>query len=93
MHLLFFLQHLHRSLLHHIQSITCTPSSTSNLPLRDRLDPAKSHIQSKDDGADDPEALGVVLAVVSENDGEDDTSKIACCAGEATDDSIGCRSC
>lgn len=62
-----------------------------NLPLGNRPDPAERQIDRDGNDADDPEHLAVVLAVVAEDDGEDDAAKVSRGAGAAGDDALmGC---
>lgn len=53
----------------------------SNLALRNRWDPAHQNIDANDDDANDPETLGVI-GDLPEDDGKDDATQIATCAGE-----------
>ena len=62
---------------------------TTNLSLGNWSDPAQGHVDGDGDDTDDPEDLRIVVAVVTEDDGEDDASKIANSTGAATDDTVG----
>ena len=63
----------------------------SDLALGDGPDPAEREVDDDGNDADDPKHLAVVLAVVAEDDGEDDAAKVTRSAGAAGDDSwAGC---
>lgn len=49
----------------------------ANLSPGDRSDPAERHIDGDGHDADDPKHLVVVLAMVPEDDGEDDAAEVA----------------
>jgi hypothetical protein len=51
--------------------------ATTNLALGQRPHPAKSKVEYDDDYANNPEGLGVVGAVVAEDDSEDNTAEVA----------------
>ena len=53
---------------------------TSDLALGDWSNPAEGQVDGNGDDANDPEHLAVILAVVTEDDGKDDTAQVACCA-------------
>jgi hypothetical protein len=53
-----------------------SPLTTTNLASRDRLDPNEHEVHNNHHYANDPKDFGIVSAVVSEDDGEDDTTKI-----------------
>ena len=59
----------------------------ANLTFGDGFDPAEPEVDGDGDDADDPEYLAVVLAVVSEDDGEDDSAQVSTGAGDAGYDS------
>lgn len=61
---------------------------TTNLAFRNWSDPTQGEVDSDGDDADDPEHLGVVLAVVAEDDGEDDTAEVSGCPGAAGNDTV-----
>lgn len=60
-----------------------------NLPLRDGPDPAEPQVDGDGDDANDPKHLAVVLAVVAEDDGEDNTAEVSRGTGTAGDDALG----
>ena len=47
------------------------------MSFRDRPDPDESAVENDDDYAHYPESLSIVCAIVAEDDGEDDTTKVA----------------
>lgn len=47
---------------------------TSDLSLGDRSDPAERQVDGNGDYPNDPEDLAVILAVITEDDGEYDAS-------------------
>ena len=49
----------------------------TDLALGDRSDPTQAKVDSDGYDPDDPEDLGVIRAVISEDDGEDDTAQIS----------------
>ena len=53
------------------------PSATADLALGNGLDPCDTQIESDGHDADNPDDLSVVLAIVPEDDGEDDASQIS----------------
>ncbi len=57
-----------------------------NLPPRNRPNPAQRQINRNRNYANDPKHFPIVLAIVSEDDREDDTAEVACGAGAAGDD-------
>jgi hypothetical protein len=59
---------------------------TSDLSFRDRSDPTQSQVDTDGYYTNDPENLGVVGTIVSENDGEDNTTKIAGSSSASRDD-------
>lgn len=59
-----------------------------NLPLRDGPDPAKAQVDRDGDDTNDPKHLAVVLAVVAEDDGENDTAEVSCGTGAAGNDAL-----
>lgn len=59
---------------------------TANLPLGYRPDPAQSEIDPNRHDPNDPKHLGVILVVVPEDDGEDDTTQVPRSARAAGDD-------
>ena len=61
----------------------------ANLALGNRSNPTQTNIDRDSDDADDPDDLGVMGAVVAENDGEDDAAEIARGAGASGDDAVG----
>ncbi len=62
-----------------------------NLPLRDGPDPAEPQVDRDGNDANDPKHLAVVLAVVAEDDGEDNTAEVSRGTGAAGDDAlVGC---
>lgn len=64
----------------------------TNLPLGDGPDPAERQVDGNSHHADDPEHARVILAVVAENDGEDDAAQVASSARAAGDDACKCFS-
>ena len=56
---------------------------SSDLSLGDRLDPAEAQVDDDGDYANDPQDLGVVLAIVAEDDGENDTAEVSCSTSTA----------
>jgi hypothetical protein len=63
--------------------------ATTNLATRQGLNPNKHEVHGNHHYANDPKDLGVVGAVVSEDDGVDDTTKIADCADSTREDTFG----
>lgn len=59
----------------------------ANLTPRNGSNPAQGEVNSHGHDADDPKHLAVILAVVTENNGEDDAAEIARRAGNTGDDS------
>lgn len=59
-----------------------------NLPLRNRPDPAQCQVDRNGNDADDPKHLAIVLAVVTEDDGEDNAAEVACGTRAAGDDAL-----
>lgn len=68
-----------------------SPLSATDLSLRDRPDPTHSNVDSNGHRANDVEGLGVVLAALPEDDGEDDATKVARSAGHTGHDAVGMR--
>ena len=64
--------------------------ATTNLATRQRRDPADENVQPDMNAANDPECLCVVGPVVhkAEDDGEDDTAKVATSASETRDNAV-----
>lgn len=67
-----------------------SPLLAANLAFWDRSNPAQADVDGDVHNADDPKHLTVVLAVISENDGEYDAAEVSGGAGEAGYDS--CKS-
>lgn len=61
---------------------------TSDLALGNRPDPAQCQVNSDGNDANDPEHLAIVLAVVSEDDGEDNTTEVTCSTGASRDNAF-----
>ena len=61
----------------------------TNLPFRNRPDPAQGQVDRDGNDADDPNGLLVILALVPEDDGEDDAAQVARGARAAGDDAVG----
>ena len=68
-----------------------TPLMPTNLPLRNGSDPAQRQIDRNRNDADDPNRLLVLLALIPEDDREDDATEIARPPRAARDDAIGIR--
>ena len=66
-------------------------SSPSNLALGKRWYPTHQQVETDDHAAHDPEALGIIRAVESEQDREDDAAEIAHGANCTTEDTVGVR--
>lgn len=58
----------------------------SDLPFRNRFNPAQGQIDSDGNDPDNPEYPSVVGAVITENNTKNDTTKIARCTSGARDD-------
>ena len=58
---------------------------TSDLSFRDRSDPTQCQVDTDGYYTNDPENFGVVGAIISENDGEDNTTKIASSSSASRD--------
>ena len=65
--------------------------SATDLTFWNWPNPAYSKVDGDGDDTNDPEGLCVVGAVVAENDGKDDTTKVTHGTGEARDDTVGMR--
>lgn len=63
--------------------------AAANLASRNGLDPGGEQVDGNGDDTDDPEGLGVVDALVTEDDGKDDATKVTGGAGHAGDDTVG----
>lgn len=63
----------------------------TNLPLRNRSDPAQRKINGNSHNPNNPKHLLVILVIVSENDGEDDTTQIANGPRASRDDTVSIR--
>lgn len=63
----------------------------TNLPLRDRPDPAQRQVDDDGNDANDPNGLLIIRALVPEDDGEDDATHVADTARAAGDDAVGVR--
>ena len=61
---------------------------TTNLALWNRLDPRNSQVKCDGDNTNDPEGLAVVGFQVSEDDSEDNPTKIACSTCDARDNTV-----
>ena len=59
---------------------------TPNLSPGNRLDPTQRKVDGNGNDPNDPKHFGVVFTVVAEDDGEDDTAKVACSSCAARDD-------
>jgi hypothetical protein len=70
---------------------TAVFSSPSNLALGKRRHPTHQQVETNDHAAHDPKALGIVCAVESEQDREDDAAEIAHGANCTTEDTVGVR--
>lgn len=74
-------------------------SSSTNLSLRNRLNPADGQVDTNHEHANDPNTPRVVyhlrtldcIDVVSEDDGKDDASKVSAGTGESRHDAIRIR--
>lgn len=60
-----------------------TGLSSSDLSLGDRLDPAEGQVDDNGDYTNDPQDLGVVLAIVAKDDSENDTTEVPCSTSTA----------
>lgn len=63
----------------------------AHLSLRDRPNPAQRQVDHDGDDADDPDGLFVILALVPEDDGEDDAAQVADAARAPGHDAVGER--
>ena len=61
----------------------------TNLPLGNGSDPAQGQIDRNGNDTNDPDRLLVILALIPEDDGEDDAAEIARAARAAGDDAVG----
>ena len=66
-------------------------SSSANLALGNRLDPAQREVDGNGHDANDPNRLLVIRPMIAEDDGEDDAAEIARAARAAGDDAVGER--
>lgn len=66
-------------------------SPPSNLALGKRRHPTHQQVETNDHASHDPEALGIIRAVKSEQDGEYDAAEIAHGAYCAAEDTVGVR--
>lgn len=60
----------------------------TDLPLGNGLDPTQRQVDNNSDDANNPNGLLIMRALVSEDDGEDDTAQIADTARAARDDAV-----
>ena len=61
---------------------------TTNLAFGNRSNPTQADVNRNGDDANDPDHLVVMRAIVSEDDGEDDTAEISRRAGASGDDAV-----
>ena len=52
----------------------------TNLIFRNRSDPTQGQVDSNGDDTDDPEYFAVMHAVISKDNGKDDTTEVSCSA-------------
>ena len=69
-------------------SLTKNPLATTNLAARDGLDPDKHKVHGNHHYSNDPEHLRIVGAVVSEDDGVNNTTEVTHCADDAGEDTL-----
>ncbi len=62
---------------------------STNLPFRNRPNPAQRQIDHNSNDANDPNGLLIIRALVPEDDGEDDTAEVTNAARAAGDDAVG----
>jgi len=75
----------------HLESVQICDLATTNLTLRQRLDPTDGQIQRNHHNTHNPVRRRIIRAVISEQDCKNDTAQITHSANSATQDTIGMR--
>lgn len=63
--------------------------ATTNLSLRNWVDPRHSQVNANGHNTNNPEGLPIILTLVSEDNSKDDTTKVSASTGDTRDDTVG----